>query len=55
MTKWVIRAVSDAGETQESEIETDTEIASLALDRFETLHGYGCWLNIDIDMMEDEA
>ena len=54
MTKWTIRAVSDKGETQTAEIETDVDIASYALDKFESIHGWGCWTNIDIDKMESD-
>lgn len=54
MTKWLIRALSDEGKTQTTEINTDVDIASHALADFEHIHGWGCWLNIDIDRMEQE-
>lgn len=52
MTKWLITAVHDDGRTQVSEIEHDTDIASLALDLFEVRHGWGCWISISVRKLQ---
>ena len=52
MTKWLIRAVHEDGFQQISEIETDVDIPSEALSKFEAAHGW-VWANVVIDRMDD--